>query len=136
MTTRLPVARPLSARLVAGAAAIDVVLVVVFVLIGRGSHDEGFSLLGSLQTAWPFVAGLAVGWAATRAWRSPLGIRMPGIVVWITTVVIGMLLRFASGQGIAVSFIIVATIVLGVFLLGWRAIAALVRRRGRRNLAG
>jgi hypothetical protein len=37
-------------------------------------------------------------------------------------------LRVASGQGIAVSFIIVAAIVLFVFLVGWRLIAALVGR--------
>jgi len=37
-------------------------------------------------------------------------------------------LRAVSGQGIAVSFVIVTAIVLAVFLLGWRAIALLVRR--------
>jgi hypothetical protein len=39
-----------------------------------------------------------------------------------------------SGQGIAVSFIIVASIVLGVFLLGWRAIAIAVRAARARRL--
>jgi hypothetical protein len=114
---------------VAWAAVIDVILVVVFVLIGRGSHDEALTLAGTAVTEWPFLVGLAVGWVLARAWRHPLCLRWTGIIVWLTTVVVGMLLRAASGQGTALSFVIVATIVLGVFLLGWRGIALLVRRR-------
>jgi hypothetical protein len=52
-----------------------------------------------------------------------------GLGVWAVTVVGGMLLRLASGQGIAPAFIIVAATVLLVFLVGWRLIAAWVRRR-------
>jgi hypothetical protein len=45
-----------------------------------------------------------------------------------------MLLRVASNQGVQLSFVIVASVVLGVFLLGWRAIALLVKRsRSRGN---
>jgi hypothetical protein len=44
-----------------------------------------------------------------------------------------MLLRVASGQGIAVSFVVVAAIVLAVFLVGWRAVALLVRRLASRR---
>lgn len=40
-----------------------------------------------------------------------------------------MVLRAAVGQGVAVSFIIVAAIVLFVLLVGWRALALLVSRR-------
>ncbi|HEY8914111.1 DUF3054 domain-containing protein [Lacisediminihabitans sp.] len=112
--------------------AIDVALVIVFVLIGRASHSE--NLLGTLSTLWPFVAGLAVGWIATRAWRDPVSIAWIGVGVWVSTVVVGMLLRVLSGQGVQTSFVVVATIVLGVFLLGWRWIAMIVlRRRAREN---
>lgn len=112
-------------------AAVDVVLVLIFVLVGRSSHDEGFTLLGALNTAWPFLAGLAAGWLVLRAWRSPRAIVWTGIGLWAGTVIVGMLLRTVSGQGIALSFVIVATLVLGVFLLGWRGIAALIARRRR-----
>jgi hypothetical protein len=119
------------------AAVIDLALVLVFVLIGRDSHREAFSLGGTLQTLWPFLSGLVVGWLVTRAWRRPRGVLAPGIVIWLLTVAIGMALRVVSGQGIAVSFVIVATIVLGVFLLGWRAIAAGVSLlRSRRSASG
>ena len=118
-----------TSKIVAAAAAVDLTLVLVFVLIGRRSHDEGFSVLGSLNTAWPFVAGLTIGWLATRAWRFPRGVKNPGVVIWASTAVIGVALRALSGQGVAVSFVIVTAIVLAVFLLGWRLIAAAVSRR-------
>jgi hypothetical protein len=113
------------------AMIVDLVLILVFVLIGRSSHKEAFSLLGTLTTLWPFLVGAVVGYLVTRAWRHPLAIVWTGIGIWLTTVVIGMLLRWVTGQGIAVSFVIVATIVLGVFLIGWRAIALLVTRANR-----
>jgi hypothetical protein len=109
----------------------DVILVLVFVLIGRASHKEALSLLGILTTLWPFLVGLVIGHIVMRAWRSPLRIVWTGIGIWISTVVVGMLLRLASGQGVVLSFVIVATIVLGVFLLGWRGVALLVTRRSR-----
>jgi len=111
------------------AAVADVVLVLLFVLIGRGAHEEALTVQGTLMTWWPFLVGLAVGWLVTVAWRRPLGVLMPGIVIWVATVGIGMLLRLLSGQGIALAFVIVATVTLAVFLLGWRAIAWLVNRR-------
>ena len=45
------------------------------------------------------------------------------MVVWVATVVIGMLLRKLTGQGTAVSFIVVASLTTVALLLGWRAIA-------------
>lgn len=110
-------------------ASLDAVLVLVFALVGRASHGEG--LLGVLTTWWPFLGGLAIGWLVLRAWRSPRRIVWTGIGVWLCTVAGGMLLRLASGQGVQPSFIIVATIVLGLFLLGWRAIALLAARLRR-----
>lgn len=128
------VARRASARTVVVAAVVDLALVLLFVAIGRRSHDEGDALAGFAVTAWPFVAGAAVGWAASLGWRRPLAVWPTGVVVWLAAVVLGMLLRVASGQGVQLSFVIVTAIVLGVFLVGWRAIAALVRRlRARRR---
>ena len=108
------------------AGALDAVLVLLFAVIGRLSHGETLAGLG--VTYWPFLGGLVIGWLLVRAWRNPRGIVWTGLVVWVATVAGGLLLRLASGQGVQLSFAIVTTIVLGVFLLGWRAIAALVRR--------
>lgn len=110
-------------------AVLDIVVVAAFVLIGRGNHDEGFALGGTLTTLAPFLAALAAGWVATRAWRHPSRPVWTGVGIWVVTVAGGMLLRAVTGQGTALSFVVVATIVLGLFLLGWRLVAAFVARR-------
>ena len=43
------------------AAAIDALLVLVFATIGRASHEHSLDVLGVLETAWPFLVGLAAG---------------------------------------------------------------------------
>jgi len=103
----------------------DVVLVVIFCAIGRRSHAEGITLAGVAHTSWPFLTGTVAGWALARGWRRPTALNPTGLVVWVSTVVIGMLLRKASAQGVAVSFVIVASTVTAVFLLGWRGVARL-----------
>ncbi|MFV0535526.1 MAG: DUF3054 domain-containing protein [Cumulibacter sp.] len=112
------------------AFAIDVVFVIAFATIGRASHEEGLSVSGIADTAWPFLVGLIVGWAIgtmivksyPTTWRTVWP-------VWVGTVFIGMALRALTGDGTAVAFIVVATITLGVFLFGWRLIAAAITRR-------
>ena len=111
-----------SARL---AVAIDVCCVLVFVIIGRASHTKGESLAGIASTAWPFLAGLAGGWLAARAWRQPYRLWSAGVGAWLGTVVLGMVFRVVSGQGTAPAFIGVALTFLGLFLLGWRLLGRL-----------
>lgn len=118
------------------ALAADVALVVVFAAIGRASHDEAVDAIGISETAWPFLVGLAIGWIVVRGWRHPLAVRPTGVSAWLAAVVVGMLLRFAVGAGTAPAFVIVASVTLALFLLGWRAVAAAVRRarsRARRD---
>jgi len=112
----------------AAAVVLDVCCVLVFVAIGRASHHDGDSLSGLASTAWPFLAGLAAGLAATRAWRRPAAIVPAGLGAWLGTVAVGMLLRVVAGQGTALAFIGVALAFLGLFLLGWRAVAAVLLR--------
>ena len=90
----------------------------------RGDHRRGVA-----ETAWPFLTGTAVGWLAARAWRQPAALAPTGLTIWLCTVVIGMLLRKATSAGTAVSFVVVASLVTAILLLGWRAaVAALARR--------
>lgn len=113
------------------AAAADLALVAVFVAIGRASHreDEGDFWV----TYWPFAAGLVVGWAAARGWRAPFALLRTGVPAWLGTVVVGMLLRALVGQGVQFAFVVVATIVVGAFLLGWRALLVAVDRSSTRG---
>ncbi len=109
---------------------IDAILVIIFCAIGRRTHEEANALAGLAKTSWPFLTGLVIGWAATFAlYRDKFNavLLVPtGVVVWLGAVAIGMILRVLSGQGTQFSFIVVATLVLGAFLLGWRALAPLV----------
>jgi hypothetical protein len=109
--------------------ATDVVGVLVFCAVGRRSHAEGLSVTGVASTAWPFLTGTVVGWLASRGWRRPTAVVPTGVVVWICTVAVGMLLRKASSAGVAASFVVVASSVTAVLLLGWRASVGLALRR-------
>lgn len=125
----MPTAERASTATIAKALATDVVCVLVFCAIGRRSHAEGLTLTGVAETAWPFLTGTGVGWLLARAWRTPVSPAPTGLVVWVCTVVVAMLLRKATSQGTATSFIVVASITTAVLLLGWRGAAALVARR-------
>ena len=105
----------------------DVVCVVIFCTIGRRSHAEGITLAGVAQTSWPFLTGTVAGWALSRGWRRPTALNPTGLAVWVSTVVIGMLLRKASAQGVAVSFVIVASTVTAILLLGWHGVARFLK---------
>jgi hypothetical protein len=98
------------------AGVIDVVAVVVFVAIGRRNHDEGTTVLNILGVAAPFLIALGVSWLVLRTWRGPFN-RASFVATWVITVFIGLVLRrLVFDRGIATSFIIVATITLGVLL--------------------
>ena len=125
-------------RHLATALLVDVALVLLFAAIGRGSHGESV-LTGLAGTAWPFLLGLAAGWSAAlaigtagRRAGDPARVVPAGLLIWGGTLVIGMLARVVAGQGTAPSFIVVAGVVLAVFLLGWRMLAAVVGRRRHR----
>lgn len=114
-------------------AAADALLILLFAAIGRDAHQRGEIITGVLATAWPFLAGAAVAWLALRLWRWPLALWPAGVAVWIGTVAVGMLLRALTGQTVVLPFVIVALLSLAVFLLGYRLLAAAVRRfRARR----
>jgi FtsH-binding integral membrane protein len=111
----------------ATAIAADAAVVLLFAVVGRSSHDEGLTLAGVARTAWPFLAGTAVGLGlAAFAHDDPRSNRA-GIRVWLLTLAVGMVLRRLTDAGTAASFVVVATVVLGVLFLGWRFVAR-VRR--------
>ncbi|OSC42711.1 DUF3054 domain-containing protein [Mycobacterium decipiens] len=109
--------------------AADVVAVLVFCAVGRRSHDEALNVTGVAATAWPFLTGAVIGWLVSRGWRQPTAVVPTGVVVWLCTVVVGMLLRKAGSAGVAASFVVVAATVTAVLLLGWRAVVGLMLRR-------
>ena len=111
------------------AVGLDTASVVLFVALGRRSHEEESGLGAVLGTAAPFLIALVVAWVVVRAWRRPERIGT-GLAIWPLTVGVGMLLRrFVFDDGTALPFVIVATIFLGACFLGWRAALRLLEHR-------
>ncbi len=110
------------------ALCVDACVVVGFVVLGRDSHSEAEGIRGVATVAAPFLIGLAVGWIVSRHTLRPAALRT-GLVVWASTVVIGLALReLVFQRPTPVLFILVASAFLALMLLGWRAIWGVARR--------
>lgn len=107
------------------AAALDLVCVLVFVAVGIRAHAEADALLA---VAAPFLIALAIGWIAAIPLHDPRSLKA-GVVIWLVTLVGGMILRHVFGEGTAAAFIVVAATFLAATMLGWRAIFAWVVKR-------
>lgn len=111
------------------ALGIDTFSVVFFVAVGRREHDRDSAIAGLIDTAAPFLIGLAIAWVVLRAWNRPTDWRT-GVGIWAITLVAGMLVRnIVFGDGTATSFVIVAALFLALFLVGWRVAFNLIERR-------
>jgi hypothetical protein len=111
------------------AALADSACIVAFAALGRASHDEGSAVGGTLEVAAPFLIGGAVGWAAARGWRAPAALTT-GLAAWAGALLVGMPLRnLVWDRGTAASFVVVAAIVLGLLMLGWRLLLGFRARR-------
>jgi len=121
---------------------LDVAAVVLFVVIGRASHHHGETVGGVASTTWPFAVGLGAGWvlvvaaARRRPGRTSLASLRGGVVICVTTVVVGMTLRVAAGQGTAAAFVAVATGFLGAVMLAGRAALGVAARHAARRRSG
>jgi peptidoglycan/LPS O-acetylase OafA/YrhL len=124
--------KPAQRRPVAPVAlVVDIACVLLFCAVGRRSHAEGVTVSGVAQTAWPFLTGTVLGWLLCRGWRRPTALLPTGVTVWVSTVVVGMVLRKVASQGVVASFVVVASVVTAALLLGWRGLAG--RRCGARH---
>lgn len=108
--------------------AADVVAIVVFAAVGRSNHGEAFDVVGLLGTAAPFLLGALAAWCTPWVRADPTGIRS-GATVLLGTLVIGFAVRALMLDRLPLSFVLVATVVLAVLLVGWRGLSALVARR-------
>lgn len=109
--------------------AVDVVLIVLFALLGRREHEHALSISGILMTALPFLIAYVAMTFLSRPWFTINKLFPAGVLVWVGTVAVGLALRIAFGSTAAVPFIIVASLVLGAFLMGRRLVTSLVARR-------
>ncbi|MGF3056048.1 DUF3054 domain-containing protein [Microbacterium sp. YY-01] len=118
------------------AFVIDAVLVIIFAVLGRASHNEEPWMFW--LTAWPFLVALVLAYAVAlllvRGRKQPWTLTW-GAVTWFVTVVGGMLVRIASGDTAQLPFVLVATATLALFLVGWRLIVFGIRASRRRQAA-
>ncbi|MFJ2316031.1 DUF3054 domain-containing protein [Glutamicibacter sp. NPDC087661] len=109
--------------------AVDVVLIVLFALLGRREHEHGLSIGGILMTALPFLVAYVVVTLLSKPWTTINKLFPVGVLVWVVTVAAGLALRVAMDSTAALPFIIVATLVLGAFLMGRRLVTSMVAKR-------
>lgn len=112
----------------------DFIAIAAFALFARMAHqsdDMPFNFLGWLSTLWPFVLGVVLAWGVLALAKLD-GVRVApgGVVAWIVTVVVGLAIwGVRNGAFPHWSFILVASSVSALLMLGWRAIAGVVVRR-------
>lgn len=117
---------PTRARAVSAPSAIaaDYVAIAAFALLARAAHqseDMPFTFTGWLSTLWPFALGVTLGWLIVRT--DGAGLRRGGII-WVITVVTGLVIWGLRNQAVPHwSFVIVATVMSALLMLGWRAVA-------------
>lgn len=105
--------------------ATDVLAVLVFAILARAAHG-GLEISHILDTWWPFIIGTILAWTLQRS-KNPLSFSH-GSVVWICTATVGLTLwaiRHAAFPHW--SFIIVATTMSGLLLMGWRGLVKALR---------
>lgn len=106
------------------AIAADYVAIAAFALLARAAHQSDempFNFSGWLSTLWPFVLGVTLGWLITRENK--------GGLIWIITVVTGLAIwGIRNGDVPHWSFIVVATAMSALLMLGWRGVAKLVKK--------
>lgn len=108
----------------------DLVCVGVFALAGRSSHESGSSGWVVVAIMWPFALSVVAAHAIVlRSGRPARRVWPEGVAVLAVTYVLGMVLRVASGRGIAAGFLVVALVFLALTMLGWRTVRWLVTRR-------
>jgi hypothetical protein len=111
------------------ALLVDLVLVVLFSIVGYYTHAQNFDPSGITDTAWPFLVGLLAAWLLNSVWTAPLAPLRTGVGVWATTVLLGLVIRALLGDGTAGPFIVVAASLNFLTLVGWRTIATAVAGR-------
>lgn len=112
---------------------LDVTSVLIFVALGRRTHDAGNGILGYLEVAAPFVLALVAVWLVVLMSRLDPHSFAVGAIVAAVTWLLGLLLRaMVFDGGTATAFVIVAGLFLFATMLGWRALSLV---RGRRKLS-
>lgn len=94
------------------------------------SEEMPFSFSGWLETLWPFLLGVVLSWLIIAAAKWDGAQLTPaGVTAWIVTAATGLLIwGIRHGSVPHWSFIVVAAVMSGLLMLGWRTIVKFARR--------
>lgn len=113
------------------AIALDLVAIAAFALFARMAHqsdDMPLNLAGWASTVWPFALGVVLGWVIVLAGSRKDGDR--GVLVWLVTVITGLVIWGIRNQALPHwSFVIVASVMSALLMLGWRGLAKLFGKK-------
>ena len=120
------------------ALLVDILAIALFAFLARLAHqtdDMPLTVGGWLSTWWPFLVGVLLSWAFIVGLRLDAHRMFPaGLMTWVITVVVGLgVWAVRNGDIPHWSFVLVATVMSGLLLLGWRAVAQMIT--GRRTPA-
>ncbi|WP_342318567.1 DUF3054 domain-containing protein [Corynebacterium mayonis] len=107
------------------ASAADFVAIAAFALLARAAHrtpEMPFNFFGWLETFVPFAVGLTLAWLALR--------QNKGWALWLITLVVGLVIwSFYRDKLPHPSFVIVASSMSALLMLGWRGAYRVVLKR-------
>lgn len=113
----------------------DAFAIVLFVVLGLTSHDEGVTASGIARTALPLLGAWFVVAIAANTYTRP-SLRTL-LLTWAIAIPIGVVIRAIAldrpADGSQLAFAIVALTVTLVFLLAWRGLAAVLASRARKR---
>ena len=106
----------------------DLVVLLLFVAIGRSSHHGPSGVGYFLRVLWPFALAMLLGYIATRLVLAPLAWRRVA-GTWVITIAVAEALRLSvQDRPWKPAFLVVATLFIGACMFGWRFVAARIRR--------
>jgi peptidoglycan/LPS O-acetylase OafA/YrhL len=106
------------------ALVVDLLVVAVFVLVGRRTHHDDAGLAGFWRVAWPFAVGLVAAWAVSGLRRAPFEPRRVAVTSAATVAVAAFLRVAVQDRSAEPPFLLVALLFFGACLFGWRALFA------------
>lgn len=130
MSTETVSSRPIVPPIVT--LLLDLVAIAVFTLAGAYSHHDEVTAGVYGRILWPFLVGGAIGWVLAylvsrlrgEGRFDPGRIFLSGLVIWVSTVVFGVIIRWASyaDADLVSWFLFITTVVLFILLIGWRVL--------------
>ncbi len=111
------------------ALALDILVVITFVVVGRETHESPFDIAESARIAAPFMTGLGIVWLFPKVRQSSWRV-LTGVLVGAVTAASGIALRaLVLADGISGAFPIVATAYIVGLMSLYRVILALRTRQ-------